>query len=109
MGTYLVSIALKYHLPKRLVLRMMANQCLDMVVGIIPFFGDIFDVVHKANAKNTALLMRHLESPKASRKAARADGCFLFGLFLLVVVLPIFLVCAIIGGIIALIVVLVKH
>jgi hypothetical protein len=44
VGTYIVSRALKYHLPKRLVLRMLMNQAIDSVVGIVPFVGDIFDI-----------------------------------------------------------------
>lgn len=43
IGTYFISRALKYNLPKRLVLHMLVNQAIDSCFGIIPFFGDIFD------------------------------------------------------------------
>jgi len=37
----------RYHLPKRLVMRMAVNQAIDSCVGIVPFFGDMFDVYFK--------------------------------------------------------------
>lgn len=43
MGTYIITRALKYNMPKRLVLHMMVNQAIDSAIGIIPFIGDIFD------------------------------------------------------------------
>ncbi|WIA32458.1 hypothetical protein OEZ86_003279 [Tetradesmus obliquus] len=97
VGSYIISRALKYNMPKRLVLRMLVNQAIDSVVGVVPFLGDIFDFGFKANARNMKLLQEHLEHPKS---ATRADTCFLVSLFLLVVVLPIVLVAGIIGGIV---------
>lgn len=47
VGTYIITRALKYHMPKRLVLRMMVNQAIDSAIGIIPFVGDIFDIGFK--------------------------------------------------------------
>jgi hypothetical protein len=43
VGTYIITRALKYNMPKRLVLRMMANQAIDSCIGVIPFLGDLFD------------------------------------------------------------------
>jgi hypothetical protein len=50
VGTYIITRALKYNMPKRLVLRMMANQAIDTCVGVIPFLGDIFDFGFKVGA-----------------------------------------------------------
>lgn len=97
VGTYIITRALKYNMPKRLVLRMMLNQAIDSAVGVIPFIGDIFDFGFKANARNMKLLQEHLEHPK---QAKRADTCFLFLMFFLVVVVPVVLV---VGGIAAIV------
>jgi hypothetical protein len=40
--------------------RMLGNVAIDFVVGAIPFVGDLFDFVFKANKKNARLLERHL-------------------------------------------------
>jgi hypothetical protein len=57
VGTYIITRALKYNMPKRLVLRMMANQAIDTCVGVIPFLGDIFDFGFKVSAGGTTRLV----------------------------------------------------
>jgi hypothetical protein len=47
VGTYIITRALKFNMPKRLVVRMLANQAIDSCVGIVPFLGDIFDIGFK--------------------------------------------------------------
>jgi hypothetical protein len=42
--------------------RMIGNMLLDTAVGAIPFAGDVFDVMFRANMKNMTLLRQHLES-----------------------------------------------
>lgn len=42
-------------------LRMGWNVFVDWLVGLIPFFGDIFDIGWQANQKNAQLLAHHLE------------------------------------------------
>lgn len=66
----------------------------------MPFVGDIFDVAHRSNSKNLALLQAHLLSP---RRANAADTAVLCGAFCCVVVLPCLIVCGVIAGIIILI------
>jgi hypothetical protein len=50
---------------------MLGNVGVDFVVGAIPFLGDLFDFVWKANRKNARLLEQHLrrqtERPRTSR------------------------------------------
>lgn len=41
--------------------RMYGNYMVDTLVGIIPFFGDIFDFAFKAHRKNIRLLQEHLD------------------------------------------------
>jgi hypothetical protein len=45
--------------------RMLGNVGIDFVVGAVPVFGDLFDVVFKANRKNMRLLEAHLLSKEA--------------------------------------------
>ena len=43
--------------------RMVVNLALDVLIGTIPVFGDIFDIAWKANRRNYKLLTRHLRQP----------------------------------------------
>ena len=53
----LVLTALKhYRVPKAVAARMAANVLIDLGVGSIPFVGDAFDAVFKANTRNLKLL-----------------------------------------------------
>ena len=56
------AIVLQAHhmrLPRVVQLRMLLNVAIDLVVGAIPFVGDVTDVFWKANTRNFALLERH--------------------------------------------------
>jgi hypothetical protein len=44
--------------------RMGANLGIEVLVGSIPLFGDIFDIAWKANRRNYRLLCRHLGEPR---------------------------------------------
>jgi NAD/NADP transhydrogenase beta subunit len=46
------------------IARMLVNLALDVIIGTVPFFGDVFDIAWKANRRNYALLTRHLEQPR---------------------------------------------
>jgi hypothetical protein len=90
---YILNAGRRYGVPRVTMLRMAANIALDYVVGVIPFFGDAFDVVWKANQKNVALLKRHvLATPAEERRARLGDWFVLAGL---VVALALVLVGAI--------------
>ena len=49
--------------PAILLTRMVANVGIGVVIGAVPFFGDMFDIYWKANRRNYALLTRHIEQP----------------------------------------------
>ncbi len=49
--------------PPVLLLRMLVNLALDVVIGIVPVFGDAFDIAWKANRRNYTLLARHVAEP----------------------------------------------
>ena len=58
------------------LLRMAMNVLVESLIGLIPFIGDLFDFVWKANEKNMALLDKQLaaappaSSPETRLKAA---------------------------------------
>jgi dolichol kinase len=60
---------------------MVVNLALDVVIGAIPFLGDAFDIAWKANRRNYALLIRHLEQPRGRHWG---DWLFLAGVALVV-------------------------
>ena len=54
--------------PSVTLVRMVANVCLETVLGAIPVVGDVFHVVWKANRRNYRLLMREKEQPGQNTK-----------------------------------------
>ena len=54
--------------------RMAANLGIGVLVGTIPFFGDIFYIAWKPNRRNYRLLQRHLSQ---TRRHNWRDWCFL--------------------------------
>jgi hypothetical protein len=49
--------------PYITLVRMMVNIAIEVLIGSIPLFGDIFDIAWKANRRNYKLMMRHLRQP----------------------------------------------
>ena len=45
------------------LVRMMVNIGIEVIIGSIPLFGDIFDIAWKANRRNYKLMTRHLRQP----------------------------------------------
>jgi len=71
IAAYLVVLARQLGVPKRMMLRMAANVCMDMGLGAVPVVGNLFDVAFRANVRNLRLLERHLLSKqRAARKVA---------------------------------------
>jgi hypothetical protein len=58
---YVVFEAIRLGAPRDTVVRMLLNVLLDATVGSVPVVGDLFDAAWKANARNVALLERHVE------------------------------------------------
>src|SRR5208337_4882920 len=76
--------------------RMAANIGIGVLVGSIPLFGDIFDIVWKANRRNYRLLIRHIGEPH--RHTGR-DWVFLLllaAVMALVFVIPLVLIILIV-------------
>lgn len=56
---------------RTVLVRMLYNIAIDTLVGAVPGAGDLFDFVWKSDAKNVALLRRHLAQPDAVHRASR--------------------------------------
>jgi hypothetical protein len=63
--------AMRQRVSPYAIVRMIGNIALDAAVGAIPLLGDLFDAGFKANARNLALLERHLAAPVAARRGDR--------------------------------------
>lgn len=59
---YIIHKARKAGAHPVLLSRMGWNVFIDWLIGIVPFFGDIFDVGFKANRRNVDLLKEHLKT-----------------------------------------------
>ena len=87
-SVYILQAASKYGVPRVTLARMTLNIAIDLVVGAIPFVGDLFDVYWKANRKNVELLRRHFKAnPTTERSIKRSDGLFVAGMIALIGVL----------------------
>ena len=60
MSLYIVHEARELGVPRHVIGRMLANVALDGIVGAVPFLGDAFDVMWRANRRNMGLLRKHL-------------------------------------------------
>ena len=82
---YILLAGVRYGVPKITLLRMAFNIAVDYLVGSIPFIGDAFDFVWKANQQNMNLIRTRASG---HGKGKTSDYLFVFGLiFLLVAVL----------------------
>ncbi len=60
--------------PSITLVRMVVNIGIEVLLGTIPLLGDLFDIAWKANRRNYALIVRHLEQ---SRRQTWKDWVFL--------------------------------
>ena len=71
--------------------RIIRNMMIEFVFGLVPFLGDVFDAVFKANTRNTALLRRYLEEQlEIEQKQAFPWAMFITLSILLLTVLALF-------------------
>lgn len=75
VGGYIILAASRLGVPAVVLWRMVLNQAIDTVFGLVPLVGDLFDVAWRANSKNAALLTRALADPAGAR---RSSGWALF-------------------------------
>ena len=56
VASYIIWEARRLGVSRLTLARMIGNSALDTLVGMVPFAGDAFDVMYRANRKNLALL-----------------------------------------------------
>lgn len=64
---YIVIQAGRLGLPRAKLAKMVVNILIDTGVGSVPFAGDIFDLVVKANLKNVDMIRAHFQLPPMER------------------------------------------
>ena len=99
MGLAILVSAHRLRVPGVVQVRMLLNLMLDLVIGLVPFVGDVADVFWKANTKNMTLLERHAASPMP---ATAGDWWFVTGVTALVfslAALPLFLLYWLLNGV----------
>jgi hypothetical protein len=68
---------------------MLMNVGIEALAGSVPFVGDLFDVVFKANKRNYLLLESHLSQPRRQRAGDWIFVIVLAGLVVLSIALPV--------------------
>jgi hypothetical protein len=99
-SAYIVVEARNLGAPRSILLRMIGNVVIETVLGAIPFAGDIFDAVFKANSRNLALLAHYQLDPIGSRRNSRF---FVLGFSLLIALVVAFVIAVPVLVIIALV------
>ncbi len=59
VSCYLLALMAKNGASSYVMTRMVLNVLIDVVVGSIPFVGDVFDFAFKANSRNLRLMQEH--------------------------------------------------
>lgn len=75
------------------------NIMVDLIIGVIPVLGDLFDVAWKANLRNARLIEKLEENPE---KIGKESTVFMWILFTVLVLILIGVVIAI-GWIVAMV------
>jgi hypothetical protein len=100
----LLLLALKERVPTIAIGRMLLNIAIDTLVGVIPFFGDAFDLFFRSNRRNLDIIEKYRGDPEA--KPSTADYLMVGGGIVLAIagfVIPVVLVYVIgIGALIEL-------
>jgi hypothetical protein len=79
VAAWIVLEAARFRLPGVVLARMVVNAIADLLLGLVPLLGDVFDFGFKANTRNLELFHRHATDPGASTAGHTA---FLAGLLL---------------------------
>ena len=59
LAGYIVWIAIQMQIPAIRIIQIIFNLVLDLIIGVIPFFGDAFDFFYKASSRNLKILKKY--------------------------------------------------
>jgi hypothetical protein len=91
--------AIRLRVPKVIIGRMLLNTGADVLLGVVPLLGDLFDAGFKANLRNMALLEQYA---RPGARPGRWDYAFVAGVLALLValaVLPLILLWWLLAGV----------
>jgi hypothetical protein len=83
---YILAAGVRYRVPKVTLLRMGMNIAIDYLVGVVPFFGDLFDFVWRSNEKNMELIRQRATVSAAEAKEGRKSDWIFVGVIILALV-----------------------
>ncbi len=87
ISTWIVVQGARLGAPVPTLMRMMVNVLIELLVGVIPVLGDLFDFAWKANNRNVHLLETRLATAGREQGARRRLGAAVLGLLALFLVL----------------------
>jgi hypothetical protein len=70
LSTWIIFGALRHRVPARVIARMVLNIAVDLVFGVVPVAGDLFDFLYEENVKNMRLLEKHRDRRRPPRSVA---------------------------------------
>jgi hypothetical protein len=88
-GSVIIFHAYHLRLPRIVQLRMLINIVIDVAIGIVPFFGDVADVLWKSNARNFALLEHYAGTDRPARPGDWLFVAAVMSTVVLVALLPL--------------------
>jgi len=71
LGVWIVVGGIRHRVPGSRVARMVLNILTDLIVGTIPFLGDIFDFLFQENLSNVKILLEERDRLKEPRSMFR--------------------------------------
>lgn len=95
---FIVGSAVRYRVPKLVIVRMALHVAIDYLVGLVPWLGDVGDVFIRANRWNLDLLRAHAGG---ARKPSSGDVAFVvivLGAAIAVMIAGIALVILLLGA-----------
>lgn len=85
ISSYMLWIMARNGASGYVLARMVLNVLIDALIGAIPFVGDLFDFVFKANTRNLRLMQEHYEEGRHRGSAWKVIIPVLILLFLIIV------------------------
>jgi Domain of unknown function (DUF4112) len=68
LSSYIIYEARRLGVPRTMMARMIADVGVDFVISAIPVIGWFGDAFYRANSRNIALLIAHLDRHEANRR-----------------------------------------
>jgi uncharacterized protein DUF4112 len=81
--------AVRMRIPRVVQVRMLINAVIDLLIGLIPVLGDVFDFGWKANVRNLALLERHAHPESQPTKGDWIFVLSIVGVLVALTVIPL--------------------